>query len=303
VLQQSLDELTDASRSPELFAGPPAGAARARLQMQMRAVAPGSRSRSFASSLLALDLPRSVQAAGLVVLFAAGTFLFTTNTPITRDDTRDVPRVFLLPMSQVTPGATRHVRVNELCGEETARPVPISPWLHERVFRSYGADTRRATEYELDYLITPELGGATDARNLWPQAYSHTPWNAFVKDELERFLHRQVCDGALDLPTAQQQMASDWIAAYKRHFKTDKPLRDYDAQPLTAMDRDMLLAELQEMGVAERTVEADGTRLLALLHAAREERMLPNGFTYDLPFQNVVITRASLVLDKSRGTR
>jgi len=41
----------------------------------------------------------------------------------------------------------------------------------------------RPDAYEVDYLITPELGGATDIRNLWP--YGDTVWNAHVKDQLE----------------------------------------------------------------------------------------------------------------------
>ena len=55
------------------------------------------------------------------------------------------------------------------------------------------------SEYELDYLITPELGGVGDARNLWPQRYDSDVWNARVKDDLERLLPRLVCDGAVDL--------------------------------------------------------------------------------------------------------
>jgi hypothetical protein len=137
------------------------------------------------------------------------------------------------------------------------------------VFRSYGADLRQAADYELDYLITPELGGAADARNLWPQAYTHTPWNAFVKDELERSLHQDVCDGTIELAAAQQQMAGDWISAYKRRFSTDKPLRDYDLNPLTAVDRELLLSELEELGVAPPAVHADGSGLLALFQATR----------------------------------
>jgi len=39
--------------------------------------------------------------------------------------------------------------------------------------------------YEVDYLITPALGGADDIGNLWPQSYSATIWNARVKDALE----------------------------------------------------------------------------------------------------------------------
>jgi hypothetical protein len=33
-----------------------------------------------------------------------------------------------------------------------------------------------------------------------------------------------VCDGELDLPTAQRDIATDWIVAYKKYFHTDRPL-------------------------------------------------------------------------------
>jgi hypothetical protein len=31
-----------------------------------------------------------------------------------------------------------------------------------------------------------------------------------------------VCSGSLDLPTAQQAIASDWITAYKKYLGTDR---------------------------------------------------------------------------------
>ena len=80
-------------------------------------------------------------------------------------------------------------------------------------------------EYELDHLITPELGGAPDPRNLWPQRYTSRVWNAHVKDRLEQLLPRLVCDGQVALETAQHDIALDWIAAYKKYFNTDAPLR------------------------------------------------------------------------------
>ncbi len=75
-------------------------------------------------------------------------------------------------------------------------------------------------EYELDYLITPELGGIADRRNLWPERYDSRVWNAHVKDELERLLPQLVCQGRLDLVTAQQDIAANWIVAYQKYFQT-----------------------------------------------------------------------------------
>jgi hypothetical protein len=38
-----------------------------------------------------------------------------------------------------------------------------------------------------------------------------------VKDALERKLHNLVCAGQLDLKTAQREIASNWIEAYKKY--------------------------------------------------------------------------------------
>ena len=76
--------------------------------------------------------------------------------------------------------------------------------------------------YEINYLITPDLGGAANIRNLWPQPYD-TAWNARVKDQLEERLHSMACNGEIDLGTAQHDLAADWIAAYEKYFYTNRP--------------------------------------------------------------------------------
>ena len=130
-----------------------------------------------------------------------------------------------LPSSTLTPGATWNVSVAELCasGTRELRPIPLA--VRQQVLRNYGMENVPTDEYELDYLITPELGGAPDARNLWPQRYGSRVWNAHVKDDLERLLPRMVCDQEIRLETAQREIARDWIAAYRTYFKTDAPLQ------------------------------------------------------------------------------
>jgi len=95
--------------------------------------------------------------------------------------------------------------------------------LQRKIFQEYGVAGAEPRDFELDYLITPELGGAADPRNLWPEPHSATLWNSYVKDDLETRLHQLVCDGSLDLVTAQHDIATDWIAAYKKYFHTDVP--------------------------------------------------------------------------------
>jgi hypothetical protein len=126
------------------------------------------------------------------------------------------------PKNTLTPGETRAISINDVCRGETGnRMVPVS--LRQKVFNEYGIRDARPSAYEVDYLITPELGGADSIRNLWPQPYS-TVWNAHVKDALEDRLHTMVCQGKLDLTTAQRDIATDWIAAYKKYFHTNRPL-------------------------------------------------------------------------------
>ncbi len=132
-----------------------------------------------------------------------------------------------LPRRDLTPGVVRTVSVDEVCGREREPADPrVAASVARQVFENYGADYRRAAEYELDFLITPELGGTADARNLWPQPYGSTQWNAYVKDELELLFRQLVCNGTIDISTAQREMATDWIAAYRRYFDTDHPRTD-----------------------------------------------------------------------------
>ena len=128
-----------------------------------------------------------------------------------------------IPDHNLTPGATRPVSLGEVCSmphEEVVRAVPSS--LREQVFREYGIVNPRPEDYEIDYLIAPGLGGAEDIHNLWPEPTSLSAWNAHVKDALEERLHQLVCDGELDLPTAQRAIATDWITAYKKYLGTDR---------------------------------------------------------------------------------
>jgi len=129
-----------------------------------------------------------------------------------------------LPIGRLTPGATGGVTVAELCSGSAPSPGIVPFAVRQKVLRQYRMEHVPASEYELDYLITPELGGVGDARNLWPERYESGPWNAHVKDELERLLSRRVCDGSLDLAVAQREIASNWIDAYKRYFETDRPI-------------------------------------------------------------------------------
>ncbi len=131
----------------------------------------------------------------------------------------------ILPDPNLTPGATFDVTKDDVCTPGYSKKVRNVPEEVKReAYREYGILSHQPGEYEVDHLISLELGGSNDLKNLWPESYKTQPWNAHVKDALENELHRLVCSGQLDMRTAQQEIATDWIAAYKKYFHTDMPL-------------------------------------------------------------------------------
>lgn len=127
-----------------------------------------------------------------------------------------------LPDSNKTPGATRVVDVHTLCTTSTKliRNVPQEEKI--AVYREYGLfrnhtgfcrDTSSAYKdegCEVDHLISLELGGSNDIKNLWPQKYFGLH-NAHEKDALENYLHKEICQGKISIPQAQACISNDWI--------------------------------------------------------------------------------------------
>src|SRR5262249_27451616 len=121
------------------------------------------------------------------------------------------------------------VRLSDVCSlGHSEKNRDVSPMMRRAVFDKYGLSGARTADYEVDYLITPELGGSDDIQNLWPEPYSAPIWNAYVKDQLEDRLHEMVCAGQIDLTTAQHAIATDWVGAYKQYFRTQQPVITHD---------------------------------------------------------------------------
>ena len=122
-----------------------------------------------------------------------------------------------LPNHTLTPGQTRIVTIKDLCTTSTSlvRNVPEST--KNQVFANYkmkGNDRSVCSEgYEIDHLISLELGGSNNIKNLWPQSYCGDN-NAHKKDKLENELHRQICLGKISIQDAQQCISSDWEMCY-----------------------------------------------------------------------------------------
>jgi hypothetical protein len=203
---------------------PPISGARAQLKAQLAEIAIQSNAESRRSIFRFSPLARAGLYLCITILMTAvaGRWLFQhfkLSLPSSAIVSSSQP---VVPNSSLTPGATRQVAIGDVCSmaqEEVVKPVPAS--LRHKVFQEYGIGSARADDYEVDFLIAPGLGGAEDIHNLWPEPNTSTLWNAHVKDTLEERLHELVCLRKLDLSTAQHDIATDWIAAYKKYFHTE----------------------------------------------------------------------------------
>jgi hypothetical protein len=122
-----------------------------------------------------------------------------------------------LPDTACTPGAVfPDVTAAQIClrgYSSSVRNVPAE--LSREVYRAYGITQRTTGEYEVDHLVPLEAGGSNDIANLWPEGAE--PRAGFhEKDQVENYLHDQVCSGAMSLPEAQRAIATNWVEVYEQ---------------------------------------------------------------------------------------
>ena len=130
-----------------------------------------------------------------------------------------------LPDPKLTPGDVLEVRVRDIAVPGYSKKVRnVTASTKKKAYEEYGITHREKGEYEVDHLISLQLGGSNSLKNLWPQSYQTQPWNAYIKDAVENELHARVVDGSMDLKTAQRMIATNWIAAYQQLFHTKLPL-------------------------------------------------------------------------------
>ena len=120
-----------------------------------------------------------------------------------------------LPDSACTPGAIfPNVTQQDICRSGYARSVrnvPVSE--KDQAYAEYSIFHHSSGEFEIDHLVSLELGGSNDIANLWPEAASPKP-GFHEKDKVENYLHDQVCSGAIALKKAQIEIATNWLAVY-----------------------------------------------------------------------------------------
>ena len=134
-----------------------------------------------------------------------------------------------IPDPTKTPGAIRPGLTRaKICSIRWGRDERhVSDAMKQQVFEAYGLsgndDARcvpdaRGRRCEIDHLISRELGGADEVKNLWPQTYGTSPWNAALKDKLENRLHVELCAGRISLDAARAMLVNDWRKAYEKYY-------------------------------------------------------------------------------------
>jgi hypothetical protein len=141
------------------------------------------------------------------------------------------------PDATLTPGRiqTKYTQ-DQICtgGFSKIIRAELSPadWNARRaeVYRRYRVRDARGAN-EVDHLVSLELGGANDVRNLWPQPTKGQKWNSFVKDHLENRFRGMVCNEGFPLAAAQHAIATDWIAAYREYVSPEPQGEDGHFDP------------------------------------------------------------------------
>ncbi len=211
---------------------PSAERPRALLKLRMAELVDSARPKLWRRIAAVAFEPRllALASAGSVIVLL-GAFILRSRTAFDESGTNHIQyEARAIPDPSLTPGATLPVTRNDICAvgmTDTVRLVPAA--VASQVFAAYGICEPKPRAYELDYLITPALGGSDNIRNFWPQPYSGTAWNAHIKDALEDHLYQMVCRGKLDLATAQRDISRDWISAYQKYFRTNKPLPEHSS--------------------------------------------------------------------------
>jgi hypothetical protein len=120
-----------------------------------------------------------------------------------------------LPDRACTPGAAfTGVTKAQVCVLGYSRRVRnVSSSTKRQVFLEYGIRSHGRGQYEVDHLVSLELGGSNSIANLWPEAASPQP-GFHQKDMVENYLHGQLCSGHISLQQAQREISTNWLAVY-----------------------------------------------------------------------------------------
>jgi len=123
-----------------------------------------------------------------------------------------------LPDPSCTPGSVLTTSTTTICKVGYTTTVrDVSTITKQKVFKEYGIPWSLHSNYEVDHLISLELGGSNDISNLFPESYLITN-GARVKDKLENYLHAQVCSSKLSITEAQREISTNWLYYYDLYY-------------------------------------------------------------------------------------
>ena len=122
-----------------------------------------------------------------------------------------------LPDSACTPGAIfPGVTKDQVCQSGYSASLrSVSAKTKDAVYKEYGIISHPEGTYEVDHLVSLELGGSNDIANLWPESADPRP-GFHEKDVVENYLHNKVCRGTMSLEEAQRQISTNWVSVYQQ---------------------------------------------------------------------------------------
>lgn len=138
----------------------------------------------------------------------------------------------LLPDPRITPGCITNIPIEILVKHgytaiHGIRNVPEK--VKRQAYINYGL-VNTTGHYEVDHLISLELGGCNSIENLWPQSYLSFQYNAHTKDKLENKLASLVRNdftknGGISasnlLNQLQREISTNWIVCYEKYCGTN----------------------------------------------------------------------------------
>lgn len=138
------------------------------------------------------------------------------------------PRV--TPDPSITPGLAASADEGDVCSRDGGtysqrHRLSQTPEVKRQVLARYGISWADRRDVEDDHLLPLCAGGADSVVNRWPQPRSGE-WTASMKDELEAYACRHVCDlHSVSLAEAQSWFIApaDWRQAYCRYLGAGTP--------------------------------------------------------------------------------
>jgi hypothetical protein len=125
----------------------------------------------------------------------------------------------VLPNPSLTPGDILPATKEQICVPGYAGNTRnVSTALKIQVYKEYNIPYPQPTgAIEVDHLISLQLGGSNDIKNLWPEKASTVP-GFHEKDLVETYLHKELCQGRKTLKQVQEVISTDWTVAYREYL-------------------------------------------------------------------------------------